>query len=73
MLNVNGVDIEYQFDGAHDARPAEPYIARLGRVEPVRLGLDAPVATYAVSWPHATVIRSGRSCAYPVGRRTDRT
>lgn len=23
MLNVNGVDIEYQFDGAHDARPAE--------------------------------------------------
>lgn len=23
MLNVNGVGIEYQFDGAHDARPAE--------------------------------------------------
>lgn len=23
MLNVNGVDIEYQFDGAHDARPTE--------------------------------------------------
>lgn len=22
-MNVNGVDIEYQFDGAHDARPAE--------------------------------------------------
>lgn len=44
MLNVNGVDIEYQFDGAHDARPRRTYIARLGRVEPVRLGLDAPVA-----------------------------
>ena len=23
MLNVNGVDIEYQYDGAHDARPTE--------------------------------------------------
>lgn len=23
ILNVNGVDIEYQFDGAHDARPTE--------------------------------------------------
>lgn len=22
-MNVNGVDIEYQFDGAHDARPTE--------------------------------------------------
>lgn len=22
-MNVNGVDIEYQYDGAHDARPTE--------------------------------------------------
>ena len=23
MLNINGVNIEYQYDGAHDARPTE--------------------------------------------------
>lgn len=23
MVNINGVDIDYRFDGAHDARPAE--------------------------------------------------
>lgn len=44
MLNVNGVDIEYQVRRRARRASRRTYIARLGRVEPVRLGLDAPVA-----------------------------
>ncbi len=42
-MNVNGVDIEYQYDGAHDARPTEHTLHGLDGLN-LLLGLDAPVA-----------------------------